>query len=345
MPNLRSLSQPFGGSKPPSNLLPGSLLGGPAVPSIAFRRFCVLASLLVCALSAALRDGTDQVTRLFHITRAIETHRKLLTTAAVFLSGLLLAHFAAQLVLENNLTALAMIVMGFVGLAVAVRILNNWRQGLYIFFGWLFVEDFVRKYLGNNMAIYFAKDILVVLVYISFFAARRKRRERRLFQPPFRTPLLLLVWFAVAQVFNPGSTSVFYGFLGLKLYFLYVPLIYLGYALIDSELELRRFFMFNALLLLVVGGLGIAQAIIGPTFLNPGELQEDIRGVSTLYRISPVTGLSAYRPTSVFVSSGRFQNLIIEISAIHVCKTRVMQHDGGPRRLKFIVVIKRIANC
>jgi hypothetical protein len=251
------------------------------------------------------------VTRLFHITRAIETHRKLLTTAAVFLSGLLLAHFAAQLVLENNLTALAMIVMGFVGLAVAVRILNNWRQGLYIFFGWLFVEDFVRKYLGNNMAIYFAKDILVVLVYISFFAARRKRREGRLFQPPFRTPLLLLVWFAVAQVFNPGSTSVFYGFLGLKLYFLYVPLIYLGYALIDSELELRRFFMFNALLLLVVGGLGIAQAIIGPTFLNPGELQEDIRGVSTLYRISPVTGLSAYRPTSVFVSSGRFQNLII----------------------------------
>jgi O-antigen ligase len=115
----------------------------------------------------------------------------------------------------------------------------------------------------------------------------------------------------VAQVFNPGSTSVFYGFLGLKLYFLYVPLMYLGYALIDSELDLRRFFMFNAALLLVVGGLGIAQAIIGPSFLNPETLQEDIRGLSTLYRISPITGLSAYRPNSIFVSTGRFQNLII----------------------------------
>jgi O-antigen ligase len=69
--------------------------------------------------------------------------------------------------------------------------------------------------------------------------------------------------------------------------------------------------MFNALLLLVVGGLGIAQAILGPKFLNPGTLQEDIRESATLYRISPITGLMAYRPPSVFVSVGRFQNLII----------------------------------
>jgi hypothetical protein len=251
------------------------------------------------------------VTRLVHITRVVETHRKLLTTVAVLLAGQLLAYAAAQLVLENDLKVLAMIAMGLAGMVVAVRILNNWRHGLYIFFGWLFFEDFVRKYLGNNMAVFFVKDALVVLVYISFFAARRKGKEGELFRPPFRIQLLLLVWFAVAQVFNPGSTSVFYGFLGLKVYFLYVPLMYLGYALIDSELDLRRFFMFNAVLLLVVGALGIAQAIIGPTFLNPETLQDDIRDLSTLYRVSPISGLSAYRPTSVFVSTGRFQNLII----------------------------------
>src|SRR4030095_266434 len=171
--------------------------------------------------------------------------------------------------------------------AVAIRILNNWREGLYIFFGWLFVEDFARKYLGNNMAIYFAKDALVVLVYISFFIARRKRREPAAFRPPFVAPLLIFLWFAVGQVFNPGSSSVFYGFLGLKLYFLYIPLMYLGYALMDSEQDLRRFFMFNALLILGVASLGIAQSIIGPTFLNPATLQEDIRELSSLYRVSP----------------------------------------------------------
>jgi hypothetical protein len=54
-------------------------------------------------------------------------------------------------------------------------------------------------------------------------------------------PLLVFVWFAAAQLFNPGASSLFYGILGLKLYFLYVPLMYLGYALMDSEQDLRRF--------------------------------------------------------------------------------------------------------
>jgi hypothetical protein len=161
------------------------------------------------------------------------------------------------------------------------------------------------------MVIYFAKDILVILVYISFSLARRNSREKVRFRPPFLVPLLIFVWFAAAQVFNPGASSLFYGILGLKLYFLYIPLMYLGYALMDSEQDLRRFFMFNAVLILLVCCLGIAQSIIGPSFLNPSIIQEDIRDLSTLYRTSPITGLTAYRPTSVFVSTGRFQNLII----------------------------------
>lgn len=245
------------------------------------------------------------------LTGPSQRHSKSFVTVALLLGGLLAAYLTSLLVLADDWKGLAMVALACCALAFAIKILNNWRQGLYIFFGWLFFEDFARKYLGNNMAVYFAKDFLVILVYISFFAARRRRKDIAVFKPPFFVPLMLMVWFSVAQVFNPGSNSVFYGFLGLKLYFLYVPLMFLGYALMDSEKDLRRFFMFNALLLLIVGGLGIAQAIIGPTFLNPGTLQEDIRELSTLYRISPITGQMAYRPTSVFVSTGRFQNLII----------------------------------
>jgi hypothetical protein len=84
-----------------------------------------------------------------------------------------------------------------------------------------------------------------------------------------------------------------------------------GYAFVDREKDLRGFFRFSALLVLVVASLGIAQAVIGPTFLNPGTIQDDIRELSTLYRVSPITGAVAYRPTSVFVSNGRFQNLVI----------------------------------
>ena len=246
-----------------------------------------------------------------HIDRLAPGRRRLLGRSALLLAALGAAWLVSQFVVNSDWTSLGLAFGALAGVAVAVKVLNDWRQGLYIFFGWLFFEDLVRKYLGNNMIVYFAKDFLVILVYISFFAARRRHKDIAVFKPPFLMPLLLLVWFAVGQVFNPASTSVIFGLLGLKLYFLYVPLMYLGYALMDSEKDLRRFFMFNAVLLLVVAGLGIAQAIIGPTFLNPGTLQEDIRESASLYRVSPITGQAAYRPASVFVSTGRFQNLII----------------------------------
>ncbi len=202
--------------------------------------------------------------------------------------------------------SISLVLLGFlcVGTAAAVAILNNWRKGLYFFFGWLFFEDLARKFLGNNMAVFFAKDVLVILVYVSFYLARRNKREKAFFRPPFVLPLLAFAWFGLVQVFNPASTSFFYGLLGIKLYFLYIPLMYLGYALMDTEHDLRRFLMFNAYLLLFVGALGVAQAIIGPTFLNPSVIQEDIRDMSTLYRTSPITGLVAFRP------SGRFQDLL-----------------------------------
>lgn len=113
------------------------------------------------------------------------------------------------------------------------------------------------------------------------------------------------------HVFNPASTSIFYGLMGMKLYFFYTPLLVVGYALIDSETALRRFFFINLSLVLVIVALGIAQSIIGPRFLNPAVLPEDIRALSETYREAPITHVTVYRPTSVFVSTGRFSNLLI----------------------------------
>jgi hypothetical protein len=75
--------------------------------------------------------------------------------------------------------SLGFIVIGIAGLACAVRLLNNWRHGLYIFFGWLFFEDFARKFVANNMVIYCAKDILVILFYISLRRAQLKASQKQ----------------------------------------------------------------------------------------------------------------------------------------------------------------------
>jgi hypothetical protein len=220
------------------------------------------------------------------------------------------AYKAAEAILANDLTSLAYAGLLFVGGAVVIAILNDWRRGLYLLVGWILFEDFFRKYLGNNMAIYFAKDALAIILYISFFRARLAKRIGG-FRVPFRIPLLVLFWFALLQMFNPASTSIYYGILGMKVDFLYVPLIYVGYSLMESEEDLRRFFSYACILILIVASLGLAQSVIGPSFLNPARLQEDIRGLSNAYRIAPISGAVAYRPTSVFVSAGRFQDFLI----------------------------------
>jgi len=68
-----------------------------------------------------------------------------------------------------------------------------------------------EKYLGNNMAIYFAKDVLA-LVSISLFFWLIGANKSRL-SAPVSFAGLLFVWFGVMQVFNPASTNLVYGIL------------------------------------------------------------------------------------------------------------------------------------
>jgi hypothetical protein len=232
-----------------------------------------------------------------------------LLTIGTLVVGALAAYQASEYVISGDFTGMAYAGMALVGGAIVIGILNNWRNGVYFFLSWLLFEDLARKFLGNNMAIYFAKDFLALVVFISFLAAYR-RKEVASFRPPFLAPLLIFIWFGVMQIFNPASTSIWYGLMGFKIFFYYVPMIFLGYALINSEIQLRRFFTANIVLALIIISLGIAQSILGPSFLNPAHPAEDIRLLSNLYRVS-ADGSIAYRPNSVFVSAGRYANFIM----------------------------------
>jgi hypothetical protein len=229
-----------------------------------------------------------------------------------FVAAMLLAYELAGYIVTNDVASMAFAGLLFVAGAIVLAMLNNWRHGLYFFLAWLLFEDLARKFLGNNMVIYFAKDILVGIVYLSFFIAyRRKEKNLHVFRPPFLVALVVFVWFGAIQIFNPGSTSIFFGFLGMKLYFYYMPLLVIGYALIDSESSLRRFFHINLGLMLAIVALGLVQSVLGHTFLNPAVPAEDIRLLSQTYREAPISGVIVYRPTSVFVSAGRFGDLLI----------------------------------
>ncbi len=191
----------------------------------------------------------------------------------------------------------------FAAFFVAGRIAGDWRSGVYFFFVWLLFEDLVRKYMGNNMYVYFAKDILVGVTYIALLAERTKR-DTPLFRAPFKYALGAFILLGFVQVLNPHSPSIFYGLLGVKLYFYYVPLMFVGYAMIRKEHDLRRFLIINMTLAAVIASVGIIQATAGVDFLNPHG-GADIEELSHLTRYTP-TGIAVLRPPSVFVSDGRF---------------------------------------
>src|SRR5580693_6981728 len=74
--------------------------------------------------------------------------------------------------------------LSLVVVALVVHILNDWRSGVLLFLVWLLFEDLARKYVGNSLAIYFAKDFLVATAYLSFYFAMR-RGQVEIFKVPF----------------------------------------------------------------------------------------------------------------------------------------------------------------
>lgn len=239
------------------------------------------------------------------LTQLSERGKQRAITAVIWLAGLWAAWIVGRWIANGQTNLLEFAALGFVFLAIALAILRNWRAGFYSFIVWLLFEDLIRKYLGNNMVIFFAKDCLAGLSYISLLIAIR-RKEAKSFRPPFLFFLSLFFWLAVLQVFNPYSPSPFYGVLALKVDFFYIPLMFLAYALIRDEADLHRFLLVFIVLAVVIAGLGIIQGIAGPQFLNPPTLQHDIRELSTLEKVTPLTNEVFFLPCSVFVSTGRF---------------------------------------
>ena len=108
--------------------------------------------------------------------RAYPVRNQLWISWGLFSLALLGAWMFGGWVVAGDLKTIVYAFVAIVVCAIALSIMKDWRAGFYIFIIWLLFEDMVRKFLGNNMVIYFAKDALAAILYISFFLAVRKRR-------------------------------------------------------------------------------------------------------------------------------------------------------------------------
>ncbi|HEV2382724.1 MAG TPA: hypothetical protein VG206_23400 [Terriglobia bacterium] len=239
---------------------------------------------------------------MIDLRREIPESGKTLTVLLGLAAVLVVVWLVSQSIVSKAAQEVALLGAALAALAVAGKTLSDWRTGVYLFLTWLLFEDLIRKYMGNNMTIYFGKDALIAITYVSFLMDS-SRREIDRFRPPFKYALGLFFLLGLAQGFNPGSPSVWYGVLGLKLYFYYAPLMFVGYALVRTERDLQKFLFVDAGLAAVISLVGILQAIIGQDFLNPRS-GADINELAHNVRVTP-SGLAVPRPPSVFVSEGR----------------------------------------
>ncbi len=216
----------------------------------------------------------------------------------------------ANWIIAGSDQMLMMFGLSLVACAMVVHILNDWRSGVLFFLVWLLFEDLARKYLGNSMVVYFAKDFLIGIAYLSFYLAKR-RREVETFKVPFRIPLLVFLFFAFIQVFNVNSPSVLYGLLGLKLYFYYAPLMFLGYGMLRRPQDLNNLLALTLVAGIVISLLGIAQAVLGISFLTPDDIAPELYALTHVNRVSPITHQLSGATSSVFVSAGRFSFYLV----------------------------------
>src|SRR5882672_5065170 len=138
-----------------------------------------------------------------------------------------------------------------------------------------------------------------------------RRREVEILEVPFKIPLLIFFFFAGIQVFNVNSPSVFYGFLGMKLYFYYIPLMFLGYAMVRRPKDLDNLLVLTLSAGIVIALLGVAQSVLGTQFLTPDDIAPELYDLTHVSRFSPVTHQMSAATSSVFVSAGRFSFYLV----------------------------------
>jgi hypothetical protein len=200
----------------------------------------------------------------------------------------------------------ATILMIAVFIAALPLLLQNWRTAALVFLAWLMVEDLFRKLAGNDLTIYFVKDVLYVVLLAAIATDGTFKGAWRSATAGVRWWLYALVAWALVMSIPTGLEDWRVPLVGLRLDFLYVPLVALGYEMVRTARGPQRWLVRLAILGGAASVVGLIQAVIGPSFLAPDEPTPGLTHL-VLVRGLPETG-SVYRPTGTFVDPGRFES-------------------------------------
>lgn len=204
---------------------------------------------------------------------------------------------------------------GVVGFGLALSIMD-WRKNVQFVLYLVVFEGAFRKWLlpEQSATVYLAKDIVILFAYLGYVFSKRTQPSARLGSAWtfFHWILFLFLGFGALQLLNPRAERFEIGILGLKAYFLYIPLVYLAKDLFRSREELIQWINRIALLVIPIGILGWVQFLYPNTHpINRyvwGESEIAVFGLARQTRItgtfSYIAGYSVYLTFAFCVLSG-----------------------------------------
>jgi hypothetical protein len=171
------------------------------------------------------------------------------------------------------------------------------------------VVDIVRKLTNGDPRLLFVRDgsvlVAVVLLTLREPPWRQVVRASREWLLPLAA---FIAWFGVAAVNAAAFIDYRLPLAAAKLDFECLPLIGVGWYIARSYQRLRRAAQVLCVVLCAVTGIGIAQAILGPTFLAPHQAIGYFTHLDLLRATTGQTAQNVFQPSSLFVETGRFQN-------------------------------------
>lgn len=210
--------------------------------------------------------------------------------------------------------------------ALLPLVFRNWQIALWLFLVWLPLEDLARKAANNDLRVYYVKDLLYLLLLAALLSRVSPASLLRAIPGQLKLPLIALVGWSLALAVYAGLTDWRVPLLGLRMNFLYAPLALVGVAISLTQRSFERTIGTLAILISVVMAIGIAQAVIGPTFLAPGSAAE---GLQNLYLERGVAGQAGlvYQPSGTFIDPGRYAQaaslaLALGLSMLYLYRSR-----------------------
>jgi hypothetical protein len=165
-------------------------------------------------------------------------------------------------------TLLLLAAIAALGALLAAR---YWQQALFGVFVLVVFEGALRKWAfpSAQAQIYLLKDVILLAVYLGFVLDARRNQPVLRDVTSIKVVLLLAFIFSCFEVLNPNSPSILVGLLGLKAYFLYVPIAFILPYAFKSREHLFHMIWRYLVLAIPVALLGFIQVAAGPdSFLN-----------------------------------------------------------------------------